>query len=429
MSQELSAWPDLYFRNSANGGISRGVGDAVFDSLLFVASFVFIASLGFLASSEIGGTNSYAVLAASFFEGRLDVDGCFDVDCAVGPDGRRWVVFPPFPALVALPFVGFFGKGFSGFHLLGAVMGATTSLLWYRNFKTLGLPSNAATWMAAATILASPAIFTVMRADMIWFFSQTTAFLLVTAALFEALHKKRGLLIGLYIGMSFLSRQMTILLAPLMLVMILDPKRTTLRIDGEVIKKTVLIAIPIASAIAVYFAYNWARFGDIFEPGYRFIYETALNDNVDPVLRNRRNISDKLFSTDFVFFNFVYMFLQGFHFEFAGDTALTPVRMDRFGSSILAASPFVLIALLAPVRRVMVIGWMTIATMIAIMLFYHSNGFSQINVQRYALDWLPIVFLLIAKGLTPGRFEVARLLILYSIGLNLAAFSFTLFFQ
>lgn len=405
-----------------NGHIS---GDAVLDSLLFIAVFIFIGSLAILAVSETGGTNSYAALASSLLEGRLDVDRCFDVDCAVGPDGRSWVIFPPFPSLVALPFITLFGVGFSGFHLLGAWMGAASALLWHRNFCALGLSPKMATWMAVAAILASPAIFTIMRSNLIWFFSQTISFLLVTAAIYEALHRKRAMLIGLYIAMAFLTRQMMIFYAPLMLVMVMDPRRSIFRIDGEVLRKTLLIAIPIVAAIAVYFLYNWVRFGGVLENGYQYIYGPQAIGNENPVLNNRHNSARGLFSGDYVLFNFIYLFLQGFHFEFSGSAALTPVAMDRFGSSLLAASPYVLIALLAPVRRTMVVGWITIVVIVVIMLFYHSNGFSQINVQRYTLDWLPILFMIIAKAMTPARFDVVRLLILYSIGLNFAAFALT----
>ncbi len=95
--------------------------------------------------------------------------------------------------------------------------------------------------------------------------------------------------------------------------------------------------------------------------------------------------------------------------------------MDRFGTSLLAASPFVLIALLAPLRREVVVGWLTITIIIGLTITYHSNGFSQINVQRYTLDWLPIVFMFLAWGMTKGRFEVARCLVLYAMGLNVVA--------
>ncbi len=417
------------YQNRDTDASSRRMGrDAVLNGLLFVSTFLFLVSLALLAVSETGGTNSYAALASSFLEGRLDVQNCFDVDCAIGPDGRRWVIFPPFPALVAMPFVSLFGVYFTGFHLLGAWIGAVAGLLWHRNFVALGLAPRVALWMAVAIILASPAIFTIMRSDRIWFFSQAVSFFLVTAAIHEALHRKRAFLIGAYIAMAFLTRQMSIFYAPLMLVMIMDPTRPVVRIDGEVLKKTMLIAIPIVAAIGAYFLYNWVRFGGILENGYELIYRPEAIGNENPVLNNRHNSGSGLFSTDYVFFNFVYLFLQGFHFEFSGNVALTPVAMDRFGSSLLAASPYVLVALFAPIRREMVIGWMTIALMVVIMLFYHSNGFSQINVQRYTLDWLPILFMIIAKGLTPGRFDMVRLLILYSIGLNMAAFALTTLF-
>jgi hypothetical protein len=57
------------------------------------------------------------------------VDRCFDIDCAVF-GGRTYIVFPPVPALVALPFVAVFGTGFAGFIALGAATAGLTGLLW-----------------------------------------------------------------------------------------------------------------------------------------------------------------------------------------------------------------------------------------------------------------------------------------------------------
>ncbi|WP_350334266.1 hypothetical protein [Coralliovum pocilloporae] len=418
--------------------------DYLMDSLLAGLVLALLGPLFYLTASEVGGTNSYAALAASFLDGRLDVDRCFDVDCATGPDGRNWVIFPPFPALVTMPFVALFGAGFSGFHLIALAAVFLASLLWRRIFLSLGLNRRGSLWLTAALIFGSPVLFVVLRADMVWFYAQSIAFLLVTAALYEALHRKRLLLIGLYIGLAFLTRQMSVFYAPLMLVMVMDPGRTVFRIDREVLWKTLLIGLPIAAAILAYFGYNWVRFGSVTETGYRYLIDPNLGLVEGDIIASRLNTIG-LFSTDYVLFNTVYLFLQGFHLDFTGPVALTPVGMDRFGTSLLAGSPFVLLALLAPVRREMVVGWLVIALITGITLFYHSNGYTQVNVQRYTLDWLPILFLFLGWALrapeakatangqtlqadTGGRFDVARLLILYSLTLNLAAIGFTALF-
>ncbi|MEL6291267.1 MAG: hypothetical protein AAFQ44_05695 [Pseudomonadota bacterium] len=400
---------------------SRLTGTLVFDILLGLGVIAFFGMVGFAALQEVSDRNSYAALAAAWLDGRLHVDKCFDVDCVTTPDGRVWVIFPPVPALLALPFVAIFGISFSGFHVIGGMLLALSGVLWRRNFRALGLDDRMSTWLGAAALFGTPAIFVVLRSDLVWFFAQTVAFTLITAAIHEALHRQRAMLIGLYIGLAFLTRQMSIFYCPLMLAMIMNPTLPTVRIDREVIMKTLRIALPVATAIGLYFLYNYLRFGAIFETGYSFLEEPAEGIVPNDPIDNRLNTSG-LFSKDYVFFNVMYLFFQGFHLQFTGDQTLTPVRLDPWGTSLLAASPFLMIALLAPVRRELVIGWITIAIIAGITLFYHSNGFSQVNGQRYTLDWLPILFLFLGYAMTQGRFEVARLLILYALGLNAVAF-------
>ena len=81
--------------------------------------------------SEEGISNSYALLADSFLSGRLDVTECVDIDCAFY-DGKYYVVFPPGPALVALPFVAVFGVSFAGFIALTSVLSGASLVVWWR---------------------------------------------------------------------------------------------------------------------------------------------------------------------------------------------------------------------------------------------------------------------------------------------------------
>jgi hypothetical protein len=101
--------------------------------------------------------------------------------------------------------------------------------------------------------------------------------------------------------------------------------------------------------------------------------------------------------------------------------------MDSAGTSLLAASPFVLLAIFAPMRRPVVIGLMMIAVIAAPMLFYHSNGFTQYNAQRYTLDWLPILFVILAYTLRApdvrpnvpnGLVAALKVLVTYAVALN-----------
>jgi hypothetical protein len=65
-----------------------------------------------------------------------------------------------------------------------------------------------------------------------------------------------------------------------------------------------------------------------------------------------------------------------------------------------------------------VIGLLVILMMAIPMLFYHSNGFSQYNTQRYTLDWLPILFVMLALALSARLRPALQVLVTYAIALN-----------
>lgn len=44
---------------------------------------------------------------------------------------------------------------------------------------------------------------------------------------------------------------------------------------------------------------------------------------------------------------------------------------------------------------------MTFVVILGMTLLYHSNGFSQFSAQHYALDWLPILLVFLARGVKP----------------------------
>ena len=75
--------------------------------LFAIAALMALALAGGLALYAIiedPGSNSYALLAEAFLNGRLDTTTCFDGDCARFED-KIFVMFPPVPAIIALPFV------------------------------------------------------------------------------------------------------------------------------------------------------------------------------------------------------------------------------------------------------------------------------------------------------------------------------------
>lgn len=383
-----------------------------------LAALAGAALLGFLllrAGLRDAGLNSHGALADAFLHGRLWVETCPEIDCALF-EGRTYVIFPPVPAVIAMPFVALFGfPGFKGFVFLGLALSGLSLLAWRAIFRALGVERTDALWLLAAIAFASPLFQVTLRSDGVWFYAQTVGFLMISASLWAAICRGSLPLAGLFVGLAFLCRQMAIFY-PLVLLFLCLPRNRPLGTGLPGLVRPVLLAgIPIAAALAVYFAYNAARFGNPLETGYAFIH------NPDQTTFIWRRISETgLFSREYLLFNTLYLFLQGLHFEFGGPRLTTLTGFDKAGTALLVASPWVLLAFYARLDRVFVAGAAVIAIIAGITVFYHSNGAEQIATHRYTLDWLPILLVLMARGHRPPAFAALPLLVTWGILSNLA---------
>ncbi|MET0313709.1 MAG: hypothetical protein ABW275_04890 [Hansschlegelia sp.] len=380
--------------------------------------------LAYRAFQEHGGVNSYALLADAYLHGRFDSPKCFDEDCARFME-RIYVIFPPVPALVATPLVALFGPDAKGFLPIAAALTALTALAWWMITGRLGLARGARFWATLAFIFGTPAIYVALRGDGVWYFAQGVALVLVSFAILAALDR-RLLLAGVLIGLAFLSRQMAIFLMPFLFALSRPKGVSLFALDRDAVADGLKLGLPIVVAIGAYCAYNFARFGAPFETGYAYIANFPAEDTRGFI--TWRILDYGLFSAKYLVFNLAHMFLQGFHMEFSGKYMTEVVRMDPMGSSILAASPFVLFAFFARPSARLFVGLAVIALVLGITLFYHSNGYSQQNVQRYALDWLPVLYVLLLPAFAADadasgdRLKMFKLLVTYAIGLNAVAF-------
>ncbi len=381
-----------------------------------VAAFLAVFALG--AAREAPGTNSYALLAQGWLDGRFDTDACFDSDCAVYDD-RQYIIFPPAPAAVALPFVAMFGEEFVGFLPLGVIALALTGLLWWRIAENETGSRDLTTLAALMIVFATPLAFVILRSDSVWFWAQSWGFLFVTAAIYFALVRRDAVLTGLFIGLAFLSRQMSILLLPFLYVILLDRDTPLFRIDGDAISRAFKLAAFPLIALGVYFAYNAARFGSPLETGYSFIFPVAEN-GADPNFLRLRVQELGIFSPAYFLFNFVYMFIAGPHVEFSGRYMTELAGFDRNGASLFLVTPVLMLAFLARWDRAFWIGVTTCAVILGLTLLYHSNGFTQYSAQRYALDWLPVLLVFFLRGLKPEYAAPLAVLVAYSMAVTLA---------
>lgn len=383
--------------------------------LAALLALVLLAGLGFYALGEDAGSNSYALLADAFLNGRLHTTDCFDGDCALFED-QIFVMFPPVPAIIALPFVALSGIDFSGFVLLSILASGLSVFLWWQIFSSLQVARGIAIWLLLGLAFATPLYFVTIRGDGIWFFAQSIGFLFTTLAIHQVVRGGSLVAAGLCIGLAFLCRQMIVFYLPFLFALTLRSNEPLISFSRASIVRVLKLGLPVAAAIGVYLVYNYARFGDPMQTGYPYMMGADVLEGGGAI--NYRLAEHGLWSSAYVLFNTLYLFVQGFHLEFGGNAMLDAVGLDRSGTSLLAASPFVLLAFFTPLRRPVVIGIVTILAMVLPMLFYHSNGFSQLNVQRYVLDWLPILFYMLALAVTDKDKNALALLVTYGIGLN-----------
>jgi hypothetical protein len=418
MQPKGTSAPNPILADSSEGqGFFEGIKEAfasfdrwrALDILIFGSSLALTAVIVRHALMEQGLTNSYAALADAFIHGHLSVAHCFDADCA-NYANKRWVVFPPFPAVLVSPFVALFGEGFRGFTALAGLAAIAAAVIWFKIFCERGMAAYNAFVLTCILIFGAPLFFVVYSSVGVWTFAQAIAFFLVTAAIHESL-RQRLFNAGVCLGLAVLCRQFTVFLAPFIFLLSYEKERALTRIDRLVFRRALSFGIPLAGAIVAYTTYNFVRFGQPLETGYQFIGSGGYQ-----ALR----IAERgLFSVAFFWQNLAYLLVQGFHVEFNGRLMTQISGLDQFGTSLLAASPFLILLAFVPFRREVVVGFLTIALMAIPMLFYHSNGHEQFNAQRYTLDWLPILFLFFPLVLTnQDRLNVLRLLGAAATGLN-----------
>jgi 4-amino-4-deoxy-L-arabinose transferase-like glycosyltransferase len=332
-------------------------------------------------------------------------------------DGQFYVVFPPFPAILLMPFVFLFGTGFRTL-LITPVLGAMTALFAYRLALKNGVSRHVARWVTLGLVFGTSLLLCI-REPIDTYFAHCCAVLLATIALNEAFGSRRGVLIGFALGFAVLSRQLTVFTIPFVWAVLLTSPSDE-RTSDTGLRAVVATGIGLAICAGFYLYLNWIRFGDPLDPGYGHLVETGWH----------RYRAERWGNFHWVYIpsNLIRMFLSGFHIQFLGPSLLIP-RMSPLGTSLTFASPFVFYAFRGRITRAPrsnVIGWACIAVTCLVALSYKSAlGAAQVNAVRYTLDFMPMLFIFIALGLERSRGTVyewlAKRLIVYSIALNLIA--------
>ena len=266
-----------------------------------LALFAVFSAVYCLTSSERlfspSPNNHYVHLAQAWLDGHLDLGGsspgtndwaCFDRDeRAACPAGRfsfadddaaryRWYVsFPPLPAVLLAPIVAIFGLATWDRLFWALFAGLTPAFL----FLVLRLIRESG--RSRRTLRDDLLVTTVFSVGSVYFFAAVqgsvwfAAHVVATAAtclyLLFSFDARRPAAAGLMLGLAFLSRPATLLLAPFFALEAIRMSRGSSGGPASLARLLGRFAFPLAVLVLLAMWHNFARFYDPFEFGHRFL--------------------------------------------------------------------------------------------------------------------------------------------------------------
>lgn len=367
-----------------------------------------------------GSDNAYLRFAGSLLDGKLTLPAMPSYEDMIAYKGEHYLPYPPLPSVILAPFVAIFGYQHVNTVLIVLVMSCLNLFLVHRILGKLKIDQQYYPWLIIGFFFGTGYWFALFTSHHVYSFAHIISCTFQLLLINELLGKKRWLLAGIFIGCSFLTRQFTFLY----IIVALGFMYHEYRKDKNSVKFIHFFSL-IAGAgffALLYFAYNYARFGNPLDPGYAYIIFNGL-------LRERVEMHG-VFSAKYFLFNFYSFFLKGFNIEFTGKGLLSIKDVDLWGTSLLAASPFLVASVKAKWDRpLLTTAWATIILIIMGTLFYHNNGFHQVNAMRFALDFLPLLLVITAIGIKQLPGWLLKGMVGYAVLLNVLGFLIHFLYQ
>ena len=345
----------------------------------------------------------FVYLAQAFLEGKADLSGLpgyyHDI---IFYEGKTYLPNPPLPAVILMPFVAIWGESTNQVRVCMLIASLNVVLAWV----LIGRIGIKGTMRALLTVLFGfgTVHYSAAILGTTWFFSHIVAVFFLLLCLAEFFGKRRPLLMGLFLGFSFLSRSPVILGAPFFLGAFFFKKKDL----GDFWKNLILFSLGAAIPLGFQLYYNFIRFHNPLESGY--------------LLQNYYSSVQAPAIEKYGFFNIRYI-PQHLYILFLK----TPDYIGKFpffkpspwGMSILLTTPAVIYALKAPIRdKVNIFAWVAILLISFPSLIYTATGWVQFGY-RYSLDFIPFLLILTASGMG-NRITLGKVsLIILSVIVNI----------
>lgn len=363
----------------------------------FIFFFILFFAVFLITSSGNTPYNYFTRLADSFLHGKYWLSEAPPWLNELIPIGANkfYVVYPPMPAILAMPFVAVFGKSFPQqylAHLVGAGIAIASMAI------SLGLKKNylQAIWVGLLTGVGTIIWFMASNGS-VWLLGQITAALFLTLAILSCVSKKPALLVGLFLGAAYLSRLQTILSLPFFVYEAFKNKK---------IKGLLGLALGIAPFILFNFGYNYLRHGVFWDKSYTLI----------PGLFSEPWYAKGLFHYSYIPNHLRVMFTSLPIFK-----NTPPFVIPSWGGlAIWVTTPAFIYALFAPLKKASVIlSWISVIFITLLVFMHGTTGFSQFGY-RFAVDFYPFLIFLVINSTTQTSLKWHHwILLILSIATNL----------
>jgi hypothetical protein len=375
----------------------------------YVAVVVFLLLVWPFKDVSLSGDH-YTFLARRLLEGSLNVDNLPpDYNDYALWQGHKYVPFGPVPALLVVPFLPLLNIGVP-LAWVGYVFTAINVVVFYRVLGLAGVTSENRNW-ATLLYFGGTVYLSIILVGISTFLAHVvyTTFLLL--AIWEMLGRRRLVVVGVCIGLAAGARLTALFTLPFFLWLLWRDERPDAK--SKTLTRGGLLILGLAVPLVFLAAYNYARFGNASETGFgqAMLYQDFLEQ--------ARSVG--LFSLRHVPKNLMMMLLQGpepVGGAYSPALRLPYVQPSQWGMGLFFTSPALLYLFRARISEPLIKAcWLATLTVLVPILTYYGIGYVQFGY-RYALDFMPFLMLMAARGLPDPMTSRARILVGASVLIN-----------
>lgn len=382
--------------------VRRRVSDMVFFLLLMMVLGTF-AKIIHIRPQHPSNASHFIYQAQAWLQGHLDLRRPFFDAIVVG--GKYYLVFPPLPAFLMVPFVAVLGKRFSDVWFTW-IFAALNMILLYRTLEVMRSRQIISRTSLENGILALIFGFGTIAlwlclGGRVWFTAQTMSIFGIMLTLHGTL-SRRWWLATLGVGIVALTRTSEVLIGVIPLVVSLrdlgvgrcaQNRRFFLPGHWPSFPGFIGTLMPLAVAFLLLLIRNKLYFGSFLSFGYDIQQQQFY-----------ASVRYGLFSWHYIWPNIVIDFLRWPSFSFVGVFDVNPrpdLMMDAMGTSIFFSTPLLAIFLFTRQGRTAQPWlrntlWITLALLLLPILLYSYEGWNQVGA-RYLFPLYPPLFLLLAQ--------------------------------